>query len=485
MLPNYADLCYAASMQWRPGGVRVVAVAHADDQSYRDLLRHYDRWDGAVGVSDACMKWIKPQAGDRPMLTMPCAAPVADAPRRVEPHGPLKLAYVGRVVEHQKRVSDLLGLIDGLESRAVDYVFHMVGDGDGLGVWRRALDRRRLRHGRVIVHGRRSPDWVERFVADIDISVLVSDFEGTSVTMLEAMGAGVVPAVTRVSSGVDEWVRDGDNGVVVPIGEPDQMAARLAALAGDRGRIADMGRAAWETVRGRIGIDVMARRYRELFDVVIERPMDRRPTDVGLRLCDRYTWWKESVEQPEQAAVWIDVVLREAGYRNIAIDAPDDDCDAVIVRGRRGEVVADRVRRYRDMGLGVAVSPHLLEAPITERMHRLVLRAMDDGCRRVVIYGVGRHTRRSAGIFERGLPIVGLIDDEPPGPRLFGLRVVTPDRAMPELNPDAILLSSDAWEEQMWHRCEALRDAGVRVIAMYGQYGHYEQAAETVGGASR
>ncbi len=485
VLPNYGDLCYAASMQLRPRGVPVIAIAHTDHAVCRDVMEFYDRWDGAVGVSAACMQWLAPLAGDRPSAKIVYGVPVAAAPRTVRAGGPLQLAYIGRMVEPQKRITDLLAVIDGLESRTVDYVLHMVGDGDGLAVWRRALDRRRLRHGRVTVHGRRSPRWVERFLGGIDASVLVSDYEGTSITMLESMGAGVVPAVTRVSSGVDEWIRDGENGIVVPIGAPDELAARLAELAADRTQITRLGRAAWETVRGPIAVATMTRRYRELFDAVLERPMDRTPTDSGLRLCDRYTWWKESVEQPEQAAAWIDVVLREAGYRNIAVDAPDDGCDAVIVRSHRGEVVEERVKRYRDMGLGVVVSPHLLEVSVTERMHGLVRRAMEDGCRRVAIYGVGRHTRRSAGIFERGLPIIGLIDDSPPARRLFGLPVVTPDQALAELEPDAVLLSSDAWEQQMWHRSAVLRDAGVRVIAMYGSYEQREPAAEAVGGATR
>ncbi|MEE8460158.1 MAG: glycosyltransferase family 4 protein [Phycisphaerales bacterium] len=491
VLPNYGDLCYAASMQLRPNGVPVIAIAHTDHAACRDVMEFYDRWDGAVGVSAACMEWLEPLAGDRPLAKIVYGVPVAAAPRNVADRGPLQLAYVGRMVQPQKRITDLLTVIDGLESRSVEYVFHVVGDGDGLAAWRRALDRRQLRHGRVTIHGRRSPQWVERFLGDIDASVLVSDYEGTSITMLESMGAGVVPAVTRVSSGVDEWIRNGDNGVVVPIGEPDEMAAQLAALAADRTRIARLGRAAWETVRGPIAIETMAGQYRELFDTVIQRPMDHTPTDVGVRLCDRHAWWKESVEQPEQATAWIDIVLGEAGYRNIALDEPNDGCDAVIVRGRHGEVVEERVRRYRAMGLGVAVSPHLLEAPTTERMHQLVLRAMDDGCRRVAIYGVGKHTRRSAGIFERGLSIIGLIDDEPPARRLFGLPVVTPDRAMMELEPDAVLLSSDAWEQQMWSRCAAMREAGVRVIAMYGRYGQNSlqrldpHVAATVGGVTR
>jgi glycosyltransferase involved in cell wall biosynthesis len=471
VLPNYADVCYAAGMQLRPGGARTVAVAHTDHASYRDLIGLYDRWDGAVGVSAACMQWLEPRAGDRPTDTIVYGVPVAAAPRPVAPEGPLKLAYVGRMTETQKRIGDLLLLIDGLERRAVGYAFHLVGDGEDLDGWRRGLGQRQLRHGRVKLHGRRSPEWVERCLAGVDVSVLVSDFEGTSITMLEAMGAGVVPAVTRVSSGVDEWVRDGANGIVVPIGAPDLMAQRLAALARDRNRIAAMGRAAWETVRGAVSTDAMARRYRDLFDRVMARPPDRSPTDLGLRLCDHYTWRKEWVERADDALAWIEGALLEAGYDRIALDEPTAGCDAVIVRSHGAGDVHERVAEYRRRGLGVAVWPHLIEATMTDRMHRVARAAVADGCRRIAVYGIGRHTRRSAAIFERPLPFVGLIDDDPP-PRkhVFGLPVVPLERAMAELKPDAVLLSSDAWEEQLWRRSAPLRAAGVRVLTLYGTY---------------
>ena len=51
------------------------------------------------------------------------------------------------------------------------------------------------------------------------------------------------------------------------------------------------------------------------------------------------------------------------------------------------------------------------------------------------------------------------------------------DRGIPalaRLSPDAVLLSSDAWEEQMWMRCAPLRAAGVRILTLYGTY---EEAA--------
>ncbi len=471
VLPNYADLCYAAAIQLRPQGVRMVAIAHTDHESVRELLGCYDRWDGAVGVSGACMAWLEPLGVGRPVSKIVYGVPVAAAPRSVEPDGPLTIAYIGRMTEDQKRISDLLPLIDGLEARSVRYEFHLVGDGPHLDRWRRSLGERRLEYGSVIVHGRQTAGWVERFLAGVDASVLVSDYEGTSVTMLESMGAGVVPVVTHVSSGVDEWVHDGVNGIVVPIGEPDEMAGRLAELAADRPRIAALGRAAWATVKDAGSVDAMTDRYAELFGRVMASEMDHRRTDAGMRLSECNTWHREWVEQPDQAMRWIQSGLGEAGYRHIAIDKPTHGCDAVIVRAGGLEPIEARVSAYRRRGLGVAVWPHLMETTVTDRMHRAVQRAVDDGCRRIAIYGIGLHTRRSAGILDRGLPIVGFIDDEPPSWRRdFGLPIVTVDNAIERLSPDAVLLSSDAWEQQMWFRCAPLRAAGVRILTLYGTY---------------
>lgn len=471
ILPNYADMCYAAAMLTRRQDKRIIAVAHTDHQSYSDLISFYDRWDGAVGVSAACIDWLDKIANDRPLHKIVYGVPVAGSPRTVETTGPLKIAYIGRMVEVQKRISDLLLVIDGLESRGVKYEFHTVGDGDDVDPWRAALAERTLEHGRVIQHGRKPEKWVEQFLASVDVSVLVSDYEGTSITMLESMGAGVVPVVTRVSSGVDEWVHDGVNGVVVEVGQTDEMAQRLADLAADRPRIAAMGQAAWEMVKDRISIGVMAHKYRAIFDDVMKHPTDPRPTDLGLRLIENYTWCKEWAEDPEGAMEWIRSALGESGYKNIALDEPGADSDAVIIRAPTDRPVGQSVEEYRARGLGVAVWPHLQDNAVTDRLHHLVERAVSVGHKRIAMYGLGKHTQKASGLFGRDLPIIGMIDDNPPrSGHAYGLPVVTLDRVIEELKPDAVLLSSDAWEEQMWHNTSRLREAGIDVIPVYGDY---------------
>jgi glycosyltransferase involved in cell wall biosynthesis len=504
VLPNYTDISYVAAMNLRAatgGRVRVVAVAHTDEPYYQGLISAYDRWDAGVGVSAVCAQWLRAieestrGGGEaRPVEAITYGVPIADddAVEGRQSRGaasagePLRLAYLGRMVEIQKRISDLLTVIDGLESRGVAYEFHMVGDGADLPAWRESLGRRTLRTGRVHFHGARPVEWVESFLPTIDVSVLVSEFEGTSLSMLEAMGAGVVPAVTAVSSGVSEWVEDDVNGVIVPVGQPDLMAARLAALAVDRARLARMGRAAWETVRARASVDAMAFRYAELFDRVLARPADGRRTDLGLRLlCEPWRWSKRWVEDEGAALAWIENGLREAGYRRPVYDRAIQGCDAVIVRAAlcaHDPVAVERARRWRERGLGVVFAPHLLEPSYldeeshhadvaVERIRRIVAAAVAAGCRRIVAYGTGKHTRRVAPVFTLGLPFVGFMDDRPPPwEHMFGLPIVHTDRVMEELRPDAILLSSDAFEEQMWRRCEGFRRRGVRVLPVYKDY---------------
>ena len=486
--PNYSDLTYAAAMHLRRSGSRVLSIAHTDDEYYKVLARSYADFDGAVGVSSSCMQWLAPIAasvlGDRnpPIAQIVYGVPVASSPRSVATLGPLQLAYVGRMVETQKRISDLLIVVDELERRRVPFVLHMVGDGSDLPAWKQAWDSRSCTFGDVVFHGRKDPAWVESFLSTIDISVLVSEFEGTSVTMLEAMGAGVVPAVTEVASGVGDWITSGVTGITAPVGRPELVAERIAALAADRGRIATMGRAAWEHVRGSISIEAMCLKYAELFARMPAPPVKQPPSDVSLRLHDRWRWPKTWCEDSDLARTELGRLLASAGFARAAWGVPAPGCDAVVIDSELETVTPALKRRmeaWRAEGFGVVVWPHLIVpsdeedpnqrcAAGAERMLGAARAAARAGARRIAVYGVGKHTRRIAGVFASGLPFVGFIDDRPPAwGFLFGLPVVQTADALASLAPDAIILSSDACEPQLWEQSQPFRNAGVKVIRLY------------------
>lgn len=489
VLPNYNDACFMAAALLKPRGVRTVAIAHADDAYYRELARTYDTWSAAVGVSAACMEWLSPMAAERSAEQIVYGVPAAQElwQRQAPPprggrewHEPVKLAYIGRMVEEQKRIGDLLVLIDELEARGVACELHMVGDGPDLAAWRSRLAQRACERVRVVIHGRRSPAWVERFLPTMDACVLVSEYEGTSVVMLEAMGQGVAPVVTDVRSGVREWVRDGENGIVVPIGDMRRMAARIAAIATERASLDAMKQRAWETIiQSGLSIPSTAAAYARVFDAAIRLPIDPRPTDTGLRPIDQWRWGKGcAAEDAAGADAWCEKMLREAGYRAIAFDGPTIGCDAVLVRSTRIEPVsAAEVAAWREQGLGVAVSPHLRQDGLAAQVLEVVRGVVARGARRIAVYPAGRHTRRVAESFRAqlweagsGSPLVGFIDDGArPGQTAMGLPVVRPEQAIEQLVPDTVLLSTDAFEDALWERTAFLRERGIEVLRIYGE----------------
>src|SRR5205085_4936831 len=120
-----------------------------------------------------------------------------------------------------------------------------------------------------------SPEKVRAKLGALDVFLLLSDYEGLPVALLEAMAHGVVPVVTGIESGNTQLVRDGQNGFVLPVGDTASFAARLESLASNREALGAFGRAAWETSK-QYSIEKMADNYEAAFTEVVQRVSTRR-----------------------------------------------------------------------------------------------------------------------------------------------------------------------------------------------------------------
>ena len=89
-----------------------------------------------------------------------------------------------------------------------------------------------------------------------DIFVLPTRVEGFPVALVEAMGAGVVPVVSNIESGVPEVIASARTGERPPVGDIRAFAAAIAALDRDRPRLAAMGAAARQSIVERFGSNV-------------------------------------------------------------------------------------------------------------------------------------------------------------------------------------------------------------------------------------
>jgi glycosyltransferase involved in cell wall biosynthesis len=85
--------------------------------------------------------------------------------------------------------------------------------------------------------------------ADIYVSTSLSD--GTSASLLEAMACSLTPVVTEID-GNKEWVKDGVNGLLVPVANSEKLAEKILSLVNDYKLRRVLEEKAVETVRVRV-----------------------------------------------------------------------------------------------------------------------------------------------------------------------------------------------------------------------------------------
>ena len=149
----------------------------------------------------------------------------APPPREVEPEAldDGTFVFVGRLTR-QKALGTAIEAI----ARVPDARLVLVGDGpERAGLERLASASAASERIRFV--GTRSRDEALGTVAGAYAALLSSDWENLPHSAVEALSVGV-PVVSTAVGGVPEVVRDGENGLLVPPGRPDELAAAIRRL---------------------------------------------------------------------------------------------------------------------------------------------------------------------------------------------------------------------------------------------------------------
>ena len=149
----------------------------------------------------------------------------APPPGDVDPeaHEPGTFVFVGRLTEQKALQVAIEAIARTPTARLV-----LVGDGPE----RPRLERSAASSaaaGRIAFLGSRTRDEALRIVAGAEAALLSSAWENLPHAAVEALAVGV-PVVSTAVGGVPEIVRDGENGLLVPPGRPDALAAAISRI---------------------------------------------------------------------------------------------------------------------------------------------------------------------------------------------------------------------------------------------------------------
>jgi glycosyltransferase involved in cell wall biosynthesis len=181
-------------------------------------------------------------------------------PRRREHGGPLVLGFLSRL-SFGKRLDVLLVAMAELTKAGVNCRLLVGGTGE-LEMQFKGLAHRLGIESKIDFVG--YVDHPLQFLSKVDVFVLLSDFEGMPVSLLEAASAGV-PVIANRVGGVPEVIEHKVNGLLVDELENPPLCDAIALLAGDEALRYELGRNQLDIARSKFSPKTRADAVMEVY----------------------------------------------------------------------------------------------------------------------------------------------------------------------------------------------------------------------------
>jgi glycosyltransferase involved in cell wall biosynthesis len=235
---NMVPALHAA--KWaKEAGLPTIAVLHNDDAEYAAIIDQFvaegndTNVSVVVTVSEALYKNVKQRNQHIKLYKIPCGAPVPKQKALLKPGETFNVVYIGRIVKDQKRIDDITTSFCRCAQKLPDVAFYIYGSGPDAFLVNNIINAHN-NPANVFFKGSILPDDVQQVLLCSHVFVLMSDYEGIPVALMEAMGCGVVPVCKSINSGVPELVHDGITGLLT--NGPEGLLSKIEYLKHNAGK---------------------------------------------------------------------------------------------------------------------------------------------------------------------------------------------------------------------------------------------------------
>ncbi len=209
-----------AGKHLRRQGIPTIGILHSDDTFYRGIQDEFvfGRKDLQLSSVVCVSRELEDQVRRRnPIATevwrIPYGVPIPDT--CVEPTpSRFRIAYVGRLAEEQKRISETTRALIRVCRAIPDAEAVIYGDGPDRGSVE-AILATEGQNVAVRMAGNIPNSQIQEELLQFDVITLLSDYEGLPIALMEAMACGCVPVCLAMRSGIPELVQDGVTGVII------------------------------------------------------------------------------------------------------------------------------------------------------------------------------------------------------------------------------------------------------------------------------
>ena len=221
-LPQVLVGHYHAAIQARAAGLPFIYTMHSDDPLYwgilDELLQRGSRAP-VVCVSNYLKERVLAQFPDLDCRMIAYGVP-CDSARAQYSTNPFRVVYCGRLVEEQKRISAVVRSMIRICRQFESVECCIIGDGAERAAVEAQIAAAKMSK-RILLLGRLSNDASREQLSKCQALLLLSEYEGLPLAVLEAMSVGVVPICRRIPSGIPELIANGETGFLVGDGEDE------------------------------------------------------------------------------------------------------------------------------------------------------------------------------------------------------------------------------------------------------------------------
>jgi colanic acid/amylovoran biosynthesis glycosyltransferase len=220
-VPNIVVPAYYACKWAKKAGVTTIGISHSDDPFYHAIQKEFIgghksfRLDGMICVSKVLEQQLlkSKYASKVKIKRIPYGVIIPDS-KATRDDTSLRVIYVGRLAEQQKRISEVTRSFCEMTQKINGVEAIIYGDGpDKINV-ENILNEQQI-NTTVSLGGNIHPKQMTDKLLKAHVIVLLSDYEGLPISILEAMACGVVPVCLNMRSGITELIENGKTGCIV------------------------------------------------------------------------------------------------------------------------------------------------------------------------------------------------------------------------------------------------------------------------------